>query len=491
MRPKIRKSLAKFLKIWLFLSIFLLKEAFPHAAYALSSIDSCAVQPTCAEAIGLEIGANVAAPTSTGLGQATIAATSGSTGTANAVVTSIGRVGVVVGAVGGGYAIWHYWNQGNNEQAQNKAKEKYCATYPNDEVCGIPARTVTGNPTTFEGDCFINLYYEGELFDTQGVYPVGVSNVTWEPGINPHGYPSYELIVYTTNNTKVRTYRYAWNQSYDWSLRSAETSAKPWKDWPQSKRDEAVSLLEPSDWQNLVSSMPQGGLLEPGDTLDASKIVIPGQETDDPNTPEDDRPLRIFPGIYTMPGNPDFDRDSIPDTTDPDDDNDGVPDASDLDPHDSNVPSPPTSASGGSGSGDSGGSGDPQDPGAEVTPQVLQDVYNIANKYPNTKCVDCANEIEKYLKTKNIRGRRVVLDTPKSEPRNFNVYDDSLPPKSDGGVIADNGHHEGIAIRINGEEKVFDNHHPDGVPTEQWKNNLTFFGKEHLGQSFKESGYLF
>ncbi|WP_081402949.1 papain fold toxin domain-containing protein [Scytonema hofmannii] len=68
-------------------------------------------------------------------------------------------------------------------------------------------------------------------------------------------------------------------------------------------------------------------------------------------------------------------------------------------------------------------------------------------------------------------------------------YDDSLPAGSD--AISTNGHHEGIAIRINEEERVFDNHHADGVPTEQWKNNLVFDRKVRFGANFKEERYQF
>ncbi|GAA6615865.1 hypothetical protein NUACC26_016630 [Scytonema sp. NUACC26] len=355
MRPKIRKGLAEFLKIWLFLSIFLLKESFPHAAYAVTTLNKCAVDPVCVETIGVEIGANVAAPTSTGLGQATIAATSGSTGTANAVVTSVGRVGVIVGSVGGGYAIWHYWSQANNKQAQNQAQEKYCQVNPTDSVC---------HGFHFEGQGqYQDCYPDGLHWEFTG-YGSSYSYQTIFNGNPPHGANCDWDLIYIDGQLFTAFKPNTWT--------AQELQQTPWKDWPQSKRDAAVSLLEPSDWQNLVSSMPQGGLLDPGDTLDANKIVIPGQETDDPNTPEDDRPLRILPGIYTMPGNPDFDDDGLPDTTDPDDDNDGVPDSSDLDPHNSNIPSPPTSASGGSsGSGEPGGSGDPQDPDSSAQPSPL------------------------------------------------------------------------------------------------------------------------
>jgi hypothetical protein len=111
------------------------------------------------------------------------------------------------------------------------------------------------------------------------------------------------------------------------------------------------------------------------------------------------------------------------------------------------------------------------------------------NRHPNERCVECANEIEDYLREQNIRGRRIKLDTPRQTGADDFIMDDSLPPTAD--AIATNGHHEGIAIRINGEERVFDNHHPDGVPTEEWKENLVFDSKIRFGASFIEKEYLF
>ncbi len=143
------------------------------------------------------------------------------------------------------------------------------------------------------------------------------------------------------------------------------------------------------------------------------------------------------------------------------------------------------------GSGEPGGSGDPQDPGAEVTPEVLQDIGNIVNSFKpeqNLKCVECAKKIEDYLKGRNIHGERIKLETPKTTVRNDLIIDDSISTNE---AIADNGHHEGIEIKINREKMVFDNHHPDGVPTEQWKNNLTFYGKEFLTEDFEEKRYRF
>ena len=59
-------------------------------------------------------------------------------------------------------------------------------------------------------------------------------------------------------------------------------------------------------------------------------------------------------------------------------------------------------------------------------------------------------------------------------------------------AISENGHHERVAVIISGQEKVFDNNHPNGLPTQQWKENLYFAGRNvSKGVDFKETGYCF
>lgn len=477
MRLTINKSVPKSVRIWTFLLLLIFQGILPKPAYAfLSSLDACAANPECIAVLGSEVAPAVAAPTSAGAGASTISTTTAAGATTSSVQATAGAT--VVGDMRvPGLVAYYIWNQAQNEQAQNKAKEKYCAANPNVDVCNTSARIVSNNPTTFQGDCFIDIYYQGRLIDTQGVYPNGVSNVRWESGLNEYGSSSYELIVYTANVTRIRTDWFAWNRSYTWSLRSTETIATPWKDWPQEKRNAAVQLLNNSDWQGLITSMPAGGILNPGDKIHAPTIVIPGQETDDPNTPADERLLRKESGFFTWPGIPDFDKDGIPDSIDLDNDNDGIVNTNDPEPRNPNVPFASSLP----------------DESAKVTPEVLQDIRDIVNNHPNGKCVECAAEIEAYLREKGIRGERIILDTIKQKEYDNYIYDDSHPPKAaeEGYIISDNGHHEGIAIKINGEEKVFDNHRPDGLERQQWMNNLVYPGKLNRGDDFRKSGYCF
>lgn len=475
-RPKIGKTLAKFLKIWVFISIFCLK-AFPNTAYALTSMDACAAQPECAAALGSELTPTVAAPTGTGFGASTLSTTT-AIGTTGASVQAVGKV-AVVSAVGG-YAIWHYWNQANNEQAQNKAKERYCAANPGDLVCGF-AWNVTGQGlANGRPNCQPSgVFYPRTLYATS----ISFSSSIFTEG--PFQNCPKDIVVLDGQLSPNNFF------AGDTGTTTKISDPPQWKDWPQQKRDAAVRLLNDSDWRGFITSMLQGGLLDPGDQINAPTIVIPGQETDDPNTPADERLLKKESGFFTFLGNPDFDKDGIPDTTDPDDDNDRVPDASDLDPHNSNVPSPPPGASGGSsGSGGSGGSGDPQDPGAEVTPEDLKEIQRIVDSHENLKCVECAQEIEDYLKGRNIRGKRIMLKTPRKTDNL--MFDDSLPEGPYGPVaISENGYHEGVEISVNGQRRVFDNHHLDGVPYDEWKGNFMFDSKYRFGESLIDDSYNF
>lgn len=176
---KTKKSISKLFVIWTLLLLFILEGVFPEPAYAfMSSLDACAVQPECAEAIGLELSPTIAASTAEAAGTTAISTTT-ATGATTSSVEAVAGTTVVGDMRLSGVAAFYFWNRTQNEQAQNKAKEKYCAANPSVDVCNTSARIVTNNPTTFQGDCFIDIYYQGRLIDTKGVYPNGVSNVSW------------------------------------------------------------------------------------------------------------------------------------------------------------------------------------------------------------------------------------------------------------------------------------------------------------------------
>jgi hypothetical protein len=457
---KTKKSISKLFVIWTLLLLFILKVIFPKPAYALlSSLDACAVQPECASVLGSELSPTIVAPTAEAAGTTAISTTT-ATGATTSSVEAVAGTTVVGDMRLSGVAAFYIWNRGQNQKAQEKAKEKYCVTYPTDsEVCA--SWTFHGSGV-WPGNC-----------SNQYIDYLGTSSS--EPQFIPiNNFGNYcSAVGVLLDGQRFGGNGYAYFPGTEIKVKNNE---KEWKDWPQQKRDAAVRLLNPSDWQGLISSMPAGGLLNPGDKVHAPTIVIPGQETDDPNTPADERLLKKESGFFTFPGIPDFDKDGIPDSIDLDNDNDGIVNTNDPEPYNPNVPF---------------ASSAPDQSGA-VTPEVLQDISDIVSNHPNERCVECAAEIEAYLREKGIHGERIKLDAVKQVKEDDNIYDDSHPPKAAPDyIISTNGHHEGIAIKINGEEKVFDNLRPDGVPRQQWMNNLTYHSKIFGGPDFRKSGYLF
>ncbi len=107
---------------------------------------------------------------------------------------------------------------------------------------------------------------------------------------------------------------------------------------------------------------------------------------------------------------------------------------------------------------------------SQISDEQRLEIKAIVSKYENFKCVECAQAIKDYLISQGIEGKHIKLFTGSQIGRNSLIYDDSVPNEA----ISENGIHEAIVIILNGVEVVFDNHHPDGLPREEWMSNLQF-----------------
>jgi hypothetical protein len=122
----------------------------------------------------------------------------------------------------------------------------------------------------------------------------------------------------------------------------------------------------------------------------------------------------------------------------------------------------------------------------EKAAQVLSSIADISNRYPNLKCVECAKAMKTYLKSQKIPGKHIKLYTGEQRCLNDGIWDESVNMQ-----ISENGRQEGIAIDMGGVEMVFDNHHPNGVPKEEWLKNLVCHDKIFVGREFIIDEYPF
>jgi hypothetical protein len=98
---------------------------------------------------------------------------------------------------------------------------------------------------------------------------------------------------------------------------------------------------------------------------------------------------------------------------------------------------------------------------------IYQQIVTLASRFGVFDCIPCSRAIKQFLVERGIQGKQIELDTGSQDPIYGRIYDDSI-----GELIATTGHHEGIAVEIDGEEIVFDNLHPEGLPKTIWRQNL-------------------
>ncbi|NES00903.1 MAG: hypothetical protein F6J86_45255 [Symploca sp. SIO1B1] len=99
---------------------------------------------------------------------------------------------------------------------------------------------------------------------------------------------------------------------------------------------------------------------------------------------------------------------------------------------------------------------------------ICQEITKIASCYGVFQCVDCSKAIKEFLIARNLRGKQIKLNLGRQDLPWSVIYDLRREQQ-----ISTNGYHEGIAIVIEDQEIVFDNIEHNGIPKQQWLQNLT------------------
>jgi hypothetical protein len=94
---------------------------------------------------------------------------------------------------------------------------------------------------------------------------------------------------------------------------------------------------------------------------------------------------------------------------------------------------------------------------------LRQRMTQIARPFQFFECVQCAQAIQEFLIAEGLSGKRIKLYTGSSKGKYGNIYHDRLQRN-----IATNGRHEGVAVRMDGQEFIFDNIYPEGVLRNEW-----------------------
>ncbi len=319
------KNIAKLLTISIFITAF--GVASPKAAYAfLSSVDGCLAKPDCAAALGFEL-----APVVSNVVKGTVVVTG--VCSLSSEPCSIPR---------------YYWNAELNQQAQELAKQKYCTANSNEPVCSPPFTGGQSDRILYNISYDNDRHYYGTVSHYGGSYstydqPYDKFTATTQvygpiKGIRVNGYPGevgspgipgggYNVEVYSDGwpfgNNPSGPQQPGWYfvgnggspPFYDFISNfkvlgradgQTDTGGNlpplAWKDWPQEKRDEAVKIVSPSDWQVILKYMPKGEDLKPGDIIKGLITIVVQATKDNPTTTKDESlQPKTMPGLYKVP----------------------------------------------------------------------------------------------------------------------------------------------------------------------------------------------
>ena len=98
---------------------------------------------------------------------------------------------------------------------------------------------------------------------------------------------------------------------------------------------------------------------------------------------------------------------------------------------------------------------------------LREELKAIAEQYDIFECVPCSEALRQYLIAQKFAGKQISLFTGSTEDPFCNIYHEGLQKN-----ISINGRHVAVAIMIEGQEMVFDNIHPEGIPRQQWLENF-------------------
>jgi ubiquitin C-terminal hydrolase len=119
----------------------------------------------------------------------------------------------------------------------------------------------------------------------------------------------------------------------------------------------------------------------------------------------------------------------------------------------------------------------------EETPErdllLARQITAIADNFPIFSCFDCAVAIQNFLIKSKIPGKQIFLSTGTTQKPFCNIYCDRLHQN-----ISINGQHTAIAVTIDGQERIFDNIHPQGISRVEWINSF-YSPIQDLGQDFQ------
>jgi hypothetical protein len=327
----VRQSTKKTISIFLgaSLSVLSLKFFFPtssvDAQLIPSSVDKCLKDPICVKWV-MQEGAKAAVGTGVPAAAVLNGQPVGDAAAPTVVVDSQGRV--------------YYWSNAINQRAQALAQETFCSVYPKDKLCGELFQGGQGDGVLYEIVTKITEPHTGTTTYQSGMVfgPIGGARYhVWNQDFGSAGVlTNYQAQILSRGIFIGGSPQVGYPHQYQWwyytpggsggffngqwgniglsivSVRRVDgqpdTAGNPrpysivdWPNWSESQRQSAIESLTNGNWQELIAGMPVGGTLKPGERVSASQIIVLGGETDDPNTPEDERQTRVVSGTYTLP----------------------------------------------------------------------------------------------------------------------------------------------------------------------------------------------